>query len=329
MSNIVKTAFITFVYGTSLSLVAQPTDDFVVLKHSNKQLQQIIQDAPEIVNEYVLLKQDIDRLSAKLYHAETRFAEQMQAYRAYQNKSDNKYNQSEKFKLFRQLDNQEYYQQVRKSEYELKRVREKLYSSLLTFEDKSDEIDKLFIKKNAVADEEVIERLLAGQPVVLSEKQKPIAINLLFANQSNPKVFAKLIVHQNIAEMLPDYIRQQLAVFGSNDIPLEKALSNSEVMAAVIAKIKAIDAVQQVIPEKIGVSIYSQKEAPKVLNFIAPPVYLAKDLNVEAVTLLQAVDLYELPLPSEELVLKLAELRGSEANLSDVISFSSLTSDLD
>jgi hypothetical protein len=80
-------------------------------------------------------------------------------------------------------------------------------------------------------------------------------------------------------------------------------------MAAVINKIKAIDVLPQVVNDAFGLSIYSQEQAPKILDVVIAPVYLTTSLDADAIDPLTAVELYEIPLPSRELVIELAELR--------------------
>lgn len=271
--------------------------------------QKLLAISPELVDEYVLLKTDAKMLSAAIKIADKVHRTKVTQLSAYQSKADNEYSDNEQFRLFRQIDNQNHRKQVLDTESELKWGRIKLYRTLIRLVEIENSVETNYAAKNSVDDKEIEKKLLLGESLVLTELQQKKVLDLLIASQNEPNKFVQLISHPNVVNILPNYLKEQLIIFNESGITIEDALTNKGVMAAVINKIKAMDVLPQVDDEALGLSLYSQEQAPKILDVVIAPVYLITALDADAIDPLTVVGLYEVPLPSQDLVIKLAELR--------------------
>ena len=271
--------------------------------------QKLLIISPELVNEYVLLKTDAKTLTKAIKKANALHRNKVKQLSTHQGAVDNTYNYNEKFRLFRQIDNHSQRQQLINTDYELKRARKKLYQTLTSLVAIENTVATNYALKNTVGNREIEEKLLSGERLVLNANQQKIVLDLLIASQNEPNKFVQLLSHPNVVNILPDYLKEQLIVFNDSGIKIEDALLNEGVMTAVIDKIKAIKFSSLVTNEAVGVSIYSQKEAPRILDVVTAPIYLSTALDADAIDPLSAVELYEIPLPSQALVIKLADLR--------------------
>jgi hypothetical protein len=310
--NINKVSVVIIILVCISSAYAQDKDEDNIFSSGVEQVntfQKLLEISPELVDEYVLLKTDATMLTKAINTAYTVHRSKVNQLSEYQDKVDNEYSHNEKFRLFRQIDNQNHRQRVFNTEYELKRARTKLYQILIRLVAIENSVETHYTANNSVDNKEIEQKLLLGEILVLNKSQEKIVLDLLVTSQNEPDKFVQLVSHPNVVNILPDYLKEQLIIFNESGITIEDALTNKGVMAAVINKIKAIDVLPQVVNDAFGLSIYSQEQAPKILDVVIAPVYLTTSLDADAIDPLTAVELYEIPLPSRELVIELAELR--------------------
>jgi len=280
--------------------------------------------SPLDADEYVQLQNDISKLNKSLIMVKTQHGENLNQLSSHQQAADNEYNRDEKFMLFRQLDNQEYKNKIDDSGYSLNRVREKLHVASNRYQQLRLKVNDLYAKKYNVSNELLIDKLLDGEVVSLSITQQKLVINTLIELRQSPHKVVKLLEHPNVVEFIPDYLKEQLKVFDESDISLVNALSNEQVMGAVVDKLKAIDFLEEQQVTGLTGRVYSLDQTEELLGGESGPIYLHNNLSLGGVNPLTAVELYDIPIPSEELVNTINSLKNSTMRINHSALFKSL-----
>lgn len=273
---------------------------------------------PNLIDEYIQLQRDIKTLTAVLLVKEGTHSEEFQKFNEYQKLISNKYNPNQIFNLFRQLDVQSHQQDITDNEYDLNRLKLKLYTAQVRYQQVEIEVEQAYLTKYAVDDKELTNGLLANEALLIKDDQQKVVFNLLKSYENNPRTFAQILSHPSVVALLPDYLKEQLNIFKEANISLVQALNKPEVMKAVISKVNAIDFSPAQLEDDVNKSIYSEQQVPKILNSIVMPIYISSDLDADTVNPVEAIELYDLPLPSQELVFLLASIR--ENNTTSVYS---------
>jgi len=271
--------------------------------------------SPNDADEYIQLKQDIDYLSTVLIKTKQVHSDNIKVFSQHQEATNNEYNRNDKFILFNQLDNNVFKKDIDGSGYELKRVREKLHIASNRYRELEDAVKALYISKYAVDDNTLLNKLLAGDVVVFAKKQQQDVIEHLIAFQDEPQQMVKLFEHPNVVLLLPDYLKEQLRIFKEGNISLIDALSNKNVMVAVVKKLQAIDFFSDEAVSNTVTSVYGAKQMNAILEFDADTVFISSSITAGTINPLKTVELYDIPIPSKELVDQLSKLKGN-SNLS-------------
>lgn len=287
-----------------LSYVAQASENELAPVHqvAKTTFDKLLDVSPNDADEYVQLQRDVKELTQALIKVKQQHGVNINALSEHQQAKDNEYNRDQKFMLFRQLDNQDYKKQINASGYTLSRVRQKLHIASNKLQLLRLKVNDLYAAKYQVADKSLIDNLLAGDIVSLSIPQQKLVVQYLIEQQDNPQQVVALLTHPNVAQMLPDYLKEQLKVFEDSNIRLLDALSNKQVMAAVVDKLKAIDFLEeQQVAQALG-PIYAIDQGQDIINGAGAPIKLSNHLSQNDVNPLTAVELYDIPIPSKELV---------------------------
>jgi hypothetical protein len=265
-------------------------------------LEKLLLIEPESVDTFTLLENDIKRFQSELDAVTNQYSSAITDFNKFKNEQTNQYNLSEEFRLFDQLKSQQHKQEITLSEYEVNKVREKLYYSLFEYESIKKRVEDKYQAKHQASLELLKEKLLAGESFILIKGQKQQILKFLMQYKNNPKALAKMLMHKNVQEILPDYLIEQLNIFSQSNIELADALSSPQVMDAVIARISEVDVLPQMGLEDVGAKLYSEQYAPKVLKLGSKPLMLNMYLDANIKRKLSLARLYELPVPSRDVV---------------------------
>ncbi|MBU2883461.1 hypothetical protein KO525_01310 [Psychrosphaera sp. B3R10] len=257
---------------------------------------------PEVLDRFSLLEHDIKRFNSELAAVTKTYSDSLVKFDQYKTKQINQHNVNEEFVLFNQLENQQHMQGILSAEYHVNRVREKLYESLFEYESIKKRIETVYQEQHKANIVLVKEKLLAGDSFVIAEGQKQQILEFVLSYQDSPVELARMLLHRNVQQILPDYLIEQLNIFSQSEISLADALKTPEVMAAVISKIEDIDVLPKMGLKDIGYKIYSVDQAPKVLKLGAPPLLIDTYLNASIQRNLNLALIYELPVPAEEII---------------------------
>lgn len=257
---------------------------------------------PEVLNRFSLLEHDIKRFNSELTAVTKTYSDSLVKFDQYKNAQINQHNINEEFVLFNQLENQQHMQEIISAEYHVNRVREKLYESLFEYESIKKRIELVYQEQHKANIVLVKERLLTGDSFVITEGQKQQILEFILSYQDSPAELARMLLHKNVQQILPDYLIEQLNIFSQSDISLTDALKTPEVMAAVVSKIEDIDVLPKMGLKDIGYKIYSVEQAPKVLKLGAPPLLIDTYLNASIQRNLNLALIYELPVPAEGII---------------------------
>lgn len=257
---------------------------------------------PESVDKFALLEQDIKRFDSELKAATDIYTSTISDYKAYRKDDTNDKNLNDQFKLFNQLDNQQYLKLIKQTEYEVNKMRAKLYYSLFEYESIKKRVEDIYRLQHQAPISLLKEKLLRGESFVLVKGQKKQILEFLLEHKDQPQVLAQMLNHQNVQEILPEYLIEQLNIFKQANVDLETALQNQAVMSAVVAKISEVDVLPQMGLIDLGAKLYSEQYAPKVLSLGAKPILLDSYLDADLHYKLNIATIYELPVPSEDLV---------------------------
>ncbi len=287
-----------------LSYLAQASTNELAPAHqvAKTTFDKLLDVSPVDADEYVQLQRDVKELTQALVKVKQQHGVNINALSDHQQAKDNEYNRDQKFMLFRQLDNQDYKKQINASGYTLNRVRQKLHVASNELQLLRLKVNDLYAAKYQVADESLIDKLLIGDIVSLSIHQQKLVVQHLIDSQNTPERVVTLLQHPNVAQMLPDYLKGQLKIFEDSNVSLLDALSNRQVMAAVVDKLKAIDFLEeQQVAQALG-AVYAIDQGQDIINGSGGLIKLANHLSQNDVNPLTAVELYDIPIPSKELV---------------------------
>lgn len=277
-------------------------DEKVTERFSLTFIEKLLLIEPDSVDKFSLLEQDIQRFNLELDSVTKEYSESVVKFNEYKKRNANEHNMNEEFMLFNQLENQRNMENITKAEYEVNKVREKLYYSLFEYESIKKRVEAIYRQKHKASIELLKAKLLAGESFVVIEEQKQDILNFLLQQQDKPELMAEMLLHENVREILPDYLIEQLDIFNQSNISLATALSNQQVMSAVVQKIQDVDVLPKMGVEDIGATIYSQQQAPKVLQLGEPPLLLDTYLDASIMRNFNIASIYELPIPSREVV---------------------------
>jgi len=273
--------------------------------------------SPNEADEYIQLKQDIDYLSKVLIKTKQVHSDNIKVFSQHQKATNNEYNRNDKFIMFNQLDNNVFKKDIDGSGYELKRVREKLHIASNRYRELQDMVKALYISKYAVDDSTLLDKLLSGDVVVFAKEQQQDVIDHLISFQNEPQQMVKLFEHPNVVLLLPDYLKEQLKIFKEGNISLIDALSNKNVMVAVVKKLQAIDFFSDQAVSNAVSSVYGAKQMNAILGFDSDNVFISSNITSGTINPLKTVELYDIPIPSKELVEQLSKLKSNN-NLSKI-----------
>lgn len=257
---------------------------------------------PDVLDRYSLLGHDIERFTAELESVTKTYSESLVQFDQYKTSQTNQFNVNEEFILFNQLENQQHMQKILAAEFQVNKVREKLYNSLFEYESIKKRIETVYQQQHQASTSLLKEKLAVGDSFVIVEGQKQEVLQFLLAKQDSPDEMADMLLHKNLQQILPDYLIEQLNIFSQSNISLADALKNPEVMKAVVSKIQDIDVLPKMGLKDIGYKIYSVEQAPKVLKLGAPPLLIDTYLNASIQRNLNLALIYELPIPSEDII---------------------------
>jgi len=309
MKNI-KFAIACFLFGVTASSFAQTAGDNDKIAHT--MFNKLLDVSPDRADEYIQLEQDIARFNLLLVKAKSNHASNIQQFSQHQISKDNEYNRNDKFITFRQLDNQQHKKLIAQSSYELQRIRSKLHQASNSYQVLQNKIDSLYIAKYAVVDSKLISALESGKVVVVAEHQKRRVIDHLISLKGYPQQLVNLLSHDSVAMLLPDYLKEQLKVFEESNISLVSALANRQVIDAVIDKLEAIEVLSEHQVMEIAASVYEIKEGSSLLSQGSYPISMSNYVGTGAISPLKAIELYDIPIPSEELVNQISSLGGGQ-----------------
>lgn len=282
--------------------VTQLLDENIEQRFSLTFIEKLLLIEPDSVDKFSLLEQDIQRFNSELDSVTKSYSASVVKFNKYKTDTSNEHNMNEEFILFNQLENQRNMDSILAAEYEVNKVRAKLYYSLFEYESIKKRVESLYQQQRQSSLELLKAKLLAGESFVVLEEQKQSILNFLLEQQAKPEIMASILSHQNVQEILPDYLIEQINIFDQSNISLAQALSNNEVMQAVVNKIRDVDVLPKMGLEDIGATIYSEQQAPKVLQLGSAPLLLDTYLDASIQRSLNLARIYELPIPSKDIV---------------------------
>ncbi len=289
---------------------------------ANTTFEKLLKVSPNDADEYVQLQQDLNKLNVVLIRVKETHSLNIKNLNDYQKSSINEYNRNEKYILFNQIEGAKHKKLINESGYELQQVRNKLHIASNRSRELEDEIESLYTQKYAVKDDVLIDKLLRGELVVLTDTQEKLVVDTLISFKMAPTKFVTLLEHPNVDRLLPFYLKEQLKIFNEGNIPLIDALSNDKVMDAVVVKLQAINFInEQAVTEIVG-RVYSIKEASEDFDGETQTVLVKSHLTAGTVNPLNAIELYDVPIPTEELVNRLSGLTESNMNFQQLKSVS-------
>ena len=308
MKYLILSLILSSSFMVSTSLASENKKDNGLLPENIEQrfyltfLEKLLLIEPESVDKFALLEQDIKRFNQELASVTQIYTDAVADYRNYSVDDANENNLNEEFKLFNQLDNQQHIKLIKQTEYEVNKVRAKLYYSLFEFESIKKRVERIYREQHQAPITLLKEKLLAGESFILVKGQKKQILQFLLEYKNDPNVLAQMLSHENVKQILPDYLIEQLNIFKQANINLTQALSNPAVMQAVVTKISEVDVLPQMGLEDVGAKLYSEQYAPKVLDLGSQPIILGSYLDADILRKLNLATIYELPIPAEDLL---------------------------
>jgi hypothetical protein len=262
----------------------------------------VLAAAPELVDEYVRLERDIGQLQRLQRDAQRSHRDTLATYNRYMAEADNRYNQTENLRLFRQLDQKKEQEQLRSASQNLFLVQRKLEASMSQLVLLKQQVRLAYIHKHTggMADDWPLR--LADDNLVVLPSQLPGLYAYLVSLGQQPAQLAQALQNPKVMSLLPDHIREQLQFIQQADVTLTAALSRPEIMSVVIANLQPEAVLLQDADDTRVLSVYRTETAFQAVDSSVAPIQLGSYLDAWMTEMNDLVELYDLPMPSRAVV---------------------------
>lgn len=263
--------------------------------------EKLLQVNPKKADEFVLLKSEIQRLKGYVEEARLAHEQSVKAFADYQSNQQTQLSNNQQQVLKEQLRSRQYQQDIDASASQLGRLQSRLLSKTQQLENIKRSIDADFIANHALNIDTLKQRLLSGERIELLPGQTALLIQAFEQLGSDAPSLATALQHQDIQHYLPEYLKEQFIQLQDSGISLTQALQKSEVKAAVMNGLAINKPEQATASSGMVLSVYEVDDA-LIAQTAASPISIQADLDAKLMEFQNLVELYDIPVPSEEVV---------------------------